>query len=151
MFSFLNAMPDAHAKVSGNRNYPELEGDVYFYGVHGGTMVVADVRNLPEGNQFHAFHIHEGGDCDNPGQHYAGNQGQHPNHAGDMPPLLANDGNAFQVFYTSRFFPEDVVGKTVVIHEMRDDFKTQPSGDAGEMIACGEIEGKSKISKSYHY
>lgn len=145
MFSFLNAVPDAHAEVSGNNNHPELEGDVYFYGVHGGTIVVADVRNLPEGNQFHGFHIHEGSDCDNAGQHYAGNQVQHPNHAGDMPPLLANDGIAFQVFYTSRFFPEDVVGKTVVIHEMRDDFKTQPSGDVGEMIACGEIESENEI------
>ena len=36
-------------------------------------------------------------------------------------------------------YPEDIIGKTVVIHEKRDDFKTQPSGDAGAMIACGEI------------
>ena len=37
------------------------------------------------------------------------------------------------------FYPEDVIGKTVIIHALSDDFKTQPSGDAGEMIACGEI------------
>ena len=37
------------------------------------------------------------------------------------------------------FFPEDVIGKTVVIHDRPDDFHTQPSGASGEKIACGEI------------
>ena len=41
--------------------------------------------------------------------------------------------------YTNRFYPEDVIGRTVIIHEKADDFHSQPSGDAGEMIACGEI------------
>ena len=41
--------------------------------------------------------------------------------------------------YTDRFYPEDVIGKTVVIHEKPDDFRTQPSGDSGEKIACGKI------------
>ena len=41
--------------------------------------------------------------------------------------------------YTTRFFPEKVVGKTVVIHDMPDDFRTQPSGNSGEKIACGQI------------
>ncbi|MBS7210849.1 MAG: superoxide dismutase family protein, partial [Lachnospiraceae bacterium] len=31
------------------------------------------------------------------------------------------------------------IGRTVIIHDMADDFKTQPSGDAGKKIACGEI------------
>ena len=41
--------------------------------------------------------------------------------------------------YTGRFMPEDVIGKTVVLHGMPDDFHTQPSGDSGMKIACGEI------------
>lgn len=140
MFSFLNAIPDAQAEISGYEMYSDLEGTVLFYGVHGGTIVVADIRNLPEENGFHGFHIHGGNSCKNPGQHYTKGQMLHPNHAGDMPPLLANDGMAFLVFYTNRFFPEDIVGKTIIIHEKRDDFTTQPSGDAGEMIGCGEIK-----------
>ena len=31
------------------------------------------------------------------------------------------------------------MGRTIIVHEMPDDFKTQSSGNAGKMIACGEI------------
>ena len=41
--------------------------------------------------------------------------------------------------YTNRFYPEEVIGRTVIIHENADDFHSQPSGDAVEMISCGEI------------
>lgn len=57
-----------------------------------------------------------------------------------MPVLMGNHGMAWSEFYTDRFYPEDVVGKTVIIHDMADDFRSQPSGDAGEKIACGVIE-----------
>ena len=42
-------------------------------------------------------------------------------------------------FYTDRFEPEDIIGHTVVIHSQADDFRSQPSGDSGEKIACGII------------
>lgn len=61
------------------------------------------------------------------------------NMPGDLPPLLSTHGAACSAVYTGRFYPDDVVGRTVVIHMNPDDFKTQPSGDSGEMIACGEI------------
>ncbi|MBQ4335887.1 MAG: superoxide dismutase family protein [Lentisphaeria bacterium] len=53
---------------------------------------------------------------------------------------LFYQGTAFSAFYTDRFYPEDIVGKVVVIHAMPDDFKSQPSGNPGSMIACGEIK-----------
>lgn len=150
MFSFLNAMPEAYAEIKGNSNYSDLEGTIYFYGVHGGTVVVADIKNMPDDDKFHGFHIHEGRNCSgtmqepfkNAGQHYNPYNMQHPNHVGDLPPILSSNGIVFSVFYTNRFYPEDVVGKTIIIHELPDDFKTQPSGDAGTMIACGEIKEK---------
>ena len=153
MISITNTMPEAYAEIKGNSQYPDIKGKVSFYGVHGGTLVVAEVKGLPamRGNingTFHGFHIHEGGSCTgtaqepfkNAGGHYNPQNTQHPNHAGDLPPLLANNGTAFSAFYTDRFYPENVVGKTVIIHAMPDDFKTQPSGNSGEMIACGEIK-----------
>ncbi len=74
------------------------------------------------------------------GGHYNPTGQQHPKHVGDMPPLLANDGIAFSAFYTNRFNPEDIVGKVVVIHANPDDFTSQPSGNPGSIVACGEIK-----------
>ncbi len=35
---------------------------------------------------------------------------------------------------------DDLVGKAIIVHAKRDDYVTQPSGDAGDRIACGVIE-----------
>lgn len=59
--------------------------------------------------------------------------------AGDMSVLFGNNGYAFSVFLTNRFRLSDVIGKTVIIHKDPDDYITQPSGNAGEKIACGVI------------
>lgn len=148
MFSLSNAVPDSYAKIKGNANYPDIKGTVKFYGVHGGTIVVTDIKNLPTSNQFHGFHIHEGGSCSgtekepfkSAGGHYNPTNVPHPNHIGDLPPILSADNIAYNIFYTTKFFPEDLIGKTVILHENPDDFTSQPSGNAGEMIACGEIK-----------
>ena len=73
------------------------------------------------------------------GGHYNPKNCPHPAHAGDLPPLFGNQGYAWQGFYTERFIPDDVVGKAVIIHGQRDDFTTQPAGDAGSRIGCGVI------------
>ena len=73
---------------------------------------------------------------------------EHPRHAGDLPPVLSNDGTAWMEIYTGRFYPMDVVGRTIVLHEMPDDFKTQPSGDSGMKIACGEIKAWEQECKN---
>ena len=131
MFSEIQTIPDAAAEIKGSPEFPKIRGMVYFFGVHNGTIVAADIRNLPDGNAFHGFHIHEG-TCQ-------GTKAEPFAHAGDMPSLLANDGNAFLIFYTDRFHPEDVIGRAVIIHAHPDDMTTQPSGNSGAMIACGEI------------
>ena len=142
MFSEIFGTPSAKSEVRGNEMYPEIRGDVLFYEMYGGTVVVATIKNLLGSNGFHGFHIHEGIRCEKmmQGGHYNPTNQAHPQHAGDMPPLLSNRGNAFCAFYTNRFYPEDVIGKTVVIHAMPDDFKSQPSGNPGTILACGVIE-----------
>ena len=148
----ITAMPEASAKISGDNRHPEIKGRIEFYGVYGGTVVVAEVSGLTESETgqeqgFYGFHIHEGGSCTgkqsdsfaNVGGHYNPDHKSHPKHTGDLPPLLSDAGEAWMSVYTSRFFPEDVIGKTVVIHDRPDDFHTQPSGASGEKIACGEI------------
>ncbi|MGN1098421.1 MAG: superoxide dismutase family protein, partial [Clostridia bacterium] len=71
--------------------------------------------------------------------HYNPTAQLHPNHAGDMPPLILNGSNAYLSFITGRFRLEEVIGRTVIVHSHHDDFTTQPSGGAGEKIACGVI------------
>ena len=152
MVEKLNGMPEASAKIKGSDKYPEIHGMVYFYEVYGGPIVMAEVYGLPDENapdmsRFFAFHIHEGKQCSGNAEepfadadgHFNPEHTEHPEHAGDLPPLLSTHGAACSAVYTGRFYPDDVVGRTVVIHMNPDDFKTQPSGDSGEMIACGEI------------
>ncbi|MBQ8040327.1 MAG: superoxide dismutase family protein [Lachnospiraceae bacterium] len=76
----------------------------------------------------------------NTGNHYNPGNVPHPEHAGDLLPLLSNNGYAWMSFYTSRVNVEDIIGRSVVIHSMRDDFTTQPSGNSGDKIGCGVIE-----------
>ena len=146
----LRDRPDAAAWIQGNAQYPDLDGMVKFYRTsYGGVLVEAQLFGLPDAavpgsSNFYAMHIHESGDCsdnfDNTGMHYNPTNAEHPNHAGDMPPLFGNQGYAFSVFYDKRFTIQEIIGRSVIIHEKADDFTTQPSGNAGAKIGCGEIK-----------
>lgn len=144
--------PDACAELVGNEDYPDLQGVVKFYDTYGGSIVCAEVTGVKNkegraGEGFFGFHVHEGNSCAvsqgepfaEAGGHFSSGDKPHPQHEGDLPPLLVCDGEAWMMFFTGRFFPEDVIGRTVVVHAMPDDFRTQPAGDAGGRIACGEI------------
>lgn len=141
--------PEAAAWVTGNTANPRLSGLVKFYQTtYGGVLVEAEIFNLPNietqgSSNFYAFHIHEFGNCsDNfqkAGGHFNPTNAAHPNHAGDMPPLMGNQGYAWTTFYDKRFTIDEIIGKSVIIHAGRDDFTSQPSGDSGPMIGCGEI------------
>lgn len=127
------------------RGEGELRGSVTFYPVPEGTLVTAEIEGLPESETgFFGFHIHEGESCGGPEfeatkGHWNPQGRPHPAHAGDLPPLLGNKGRSFLAVKTGRFRPEDVVGRTVVIHSDPDDFHTQPSGNSGRKIGCGVI------------
>lgn len=133
-------IPAAVAVIRG-----DARGMVKLYRQGRGTLVDVQMRDLPPSESgFFALHIHEGGNCEgegypNTGGHYNPGDKEHPRHAGDLPPLLSNDGRAHMQVITDRFRPEEVIGRTVVIHSHPDDFKTQPAGNAGEKIACGVI------------
>lgn len=136
--------PGAIACITGGADAPCLSGCVKFYGTEYGVLVVADVGGLPAGSDFYAMHIHEGNRCggkdfSQTGSHYTAGEETHPYHAGDLPPLLSCRGRAYLAVLTNRFCLQDVLGRTVVIHEKADDFHTQPAGNAGKKIACGVI------------
>ena len=117
------------------------------------VSVTANVSGLSPGP--HGFHIHEKGDCSagdgmsagghfNPTGKPHGDPTTADHHAGDMPSLKADQyGNAVDNFtltgVTVGTGPNDVVGKGLIVHRDPDDFKTQPTGNAGPRIACGVI------------
>lgn len=141
--------PAAVAWVTGNNTYSELSGLVKFYDTpYDGVLVEAEVFGLPNvstqgSSDFYAMHIHQYGNCsgsfEKTGSHFNPTNVFHPEHAGDMIPLLGNQGYAWTSFYDKRFAIDDIIGKSVVIHSRRDDFTTQPAGDSGEKIGCGVI------------
>ncbi len=117
-----------------------IRGTVKFYPQCPGVLVTAEIFGLTDG--FHGFHIHSGRSCG--GEDFADTQGhygegEHPNHAGDLPPLLSCNGRAYLAVRTERFEIPEVLGRTVVIHQGIDDFASQPAGNSGKKIACGVI------------
>lgn len=148
--SILRGRAQAVAQLTGSD--PSLSGTVRFYQTARGVLVRAEVSGLPRGDgpcqgRIFGFHIHKGTDCggnmDDPFadamSHFDPNGCPHPYHAGDLPPLFGNDGLAFAIFLTHRFSVDEVVGRTVIIHDHVDDLTTQPSGGSGTKIACGVI------------
>ncbi len=138
--------PDAVAYVRGGTDVPNINGQVRFYQEPRSVLVEADIAGLPQNSEtgFFGFHIHEGNSCvgaDFPltGSHYNPNGANHPRHAGDLPPLIIQQGRAQMTVRTDRFRVQDIIGRTVVIHSNPDDFNTQPAGNAGTKIACGVI------------
>lgn len=138
-------LPAAFAQIQGNADYPHLIGFASFYTTpFDGILINTEVYGLPGSSGFYGMHIHEFGDCTLPfaqtGNHYNPTNMPHPLHAGDMPPLLNNNNYAWMSFYTEHLRIEDIIGKSIIIHSMRDDFTTQPSGDSGDKIGCGVIQ-----------
>ncbi len=146
------SMPVAQAVISGSAQYPDIRGTASFYPVENGTLVITEVQGLPFkpgacNARIFALHIHEGSSCTgnaqdpfaNTGGHYNPDKCEHPQHAGDLPPLFGNEGYAWGAVVTNRFDIDEVIGHTIIIHAGLDDFTTQPSGNAGAKIACGVI------------
>jgi len=122
-----------------------------------GVSITGEVAGLTAGSE-HAFHVHEVGDCSAPdassaGGHFNPHGAPHgaptvaanERHLGDMPNIAADENGraaitaAIQGATLRDGGANDLVGKAVIVHEKRDDYVTQPSGDAGGRIACGVI------------
>lgn len=159
MFGFIRNMKSpVRAIINGGPLAPSISGIVYFFDVPGGTKVCVEVSGLPPYQPAtdemdpvgpHGFHIHENGNCEvgdpeNPfmaaGEHWNPDLQPHGNHAGDFPVLFSNNGIAKMCFFTNRFKPQDVIGRSVIIHLNPDDYRSQPAGDSGKRLACGVIK-----------
>lgn len=147
----------AIAKITGGPFAPAIKGTVTFQEVPGGTLVCANITGLPPFSPASGtkpqvgpfgFHIHEKGNCavgdpkdpfKGAGGHYNPTNQPHGNHVGDFPVLFSNNGIARMCFFTNKFRVQDVIGRSVMIHESPDDYKTEPAGNSGRRLACGVI------------
>ena len=141
----------AHLIVNSENN---LKGVIEFTEINGGVTVVTKVDGLTPGA--HGFHIHEVGDCSkadftsagghfNPSKKSHGAHHADPSHAGDLGNLVADKSmKAYTTFQTHGVTlgegENSIIGKAIIIHKDTDDFKTQPTGNAGGRVACGVIK-----------
>lgn len=122
-----------------------------------GVLINLSVKGLPPGE--HAFHVHAVGKCEAPftsaGGHFNPDNKKHGlmanegAHAGDMPNLhipqsgdltieVLNAAVTLDKGKPNSLFDND--GSALVIHAGTDDYKTDPTGDAGGRIACGVVQ-----------
>jgi superoxide dismutase, Cu-Zn family len=121
-----------------------------------GIRVRVEAAGLAQGA--YGAHVHMTGRCDAPGFTTAGGHWnptgrQHGKdnpqgmHKGDLPNLLVGTDGRGSFEYT---IPDaslsggdnallDADGAAVVVHQNADDFRTDPSGNSGNRIACGVL------------
>ena len=137
--------------TKGNKTF----GEATFEQVGDKVRVIVFVQGLKPDSE-HGFHIHEAGDCSsgdgmsakghfNPYGKPHASPTSVERHAGDLPPLkAAKDGRA-KIDVTLDVItlgpgPASIIGRGLIVHADPDDFKTQPTGNAGARIACGVIK-----------
>lgn len=145
--------PSESAKASLKDAKGQTVGDITFEQYPHGTLIKGTLSNLPPGT--HAIHIHEAGQCDAPefkaaGGHFNPHKKAHGlmasggKHEGDLPNLtVAQDGKVQFEFFGGQNLTvrslQDTDGSAVVVHAKADDYKTDPTGEAGGRIACGVV------------
>ena len=145
----------AQATLAGTELNPDITGELTVEETADGLLMQGTLRNVPPGE--HGFHIHEGESCADEGKaaggHFNPRQVEHgflPEdgldnaHAGDTGNVeAAEDGTV----NWSLEVPEltlapgelSVANRAVILHAQPDDFG-QPTGNAGDRIACGIIQ-----------
>ncbi|MCT2557656.1 superoxide dismutase family protein [Tsuneonella sp. YG55] len=120
------------------------------------VTLVAAVSGIAPGP--HGFHLHTTGNCARPdftsagghlnplGKHH-GSLSEGGRHVGDLPNIEINSGGTGSLTADlpgtradiSRWL-FDADGTAVVVHADADDYRTDPSGNAGSRIACGVLK-----------
>lgn len=142
--SFVNA----DGETSGSAELREIAS--------GGVLIKVEVTGLPQ-DSWVAFHVHETGSCDAATGHEAAGGHFNPSskehgydvaegpHAGDMPnQYVPADGTlraeVFNHAVTLADGETGIRGRALMVHAGADDYRSQPSGDAGDRLACAAIE-----------
>lgn len=132
------------------------QGTVRFVQRGDSVQVTGRITGLRPGQE-HGFHVHEGADCSgdalgtkghfNPDGSPHGMHGAGSHHAGDLPALKANSSGVAEINATVKKLtvaagPNSVVGRGLIVHRDPDDYKTQPTGNAGPRPGCAVIRAE---------
>lgn len=132
-------------------------GQVTLTETFSGVMVKLHATGLTPG--WHALHLHAVGKCDpadsfksagghfNPEGHQHGALNPQGKHAGDLPNVFVADNGsldteALATGVTLSAGPgslHDADGSALMLHELADDYKTDPAGAAGGRVVCGVV------------
>ncbi len=121
-----------------------------------GVLLRMSLKGVAPGE--HAFHIHAVGKCEapftsagghfNPASKKHGMEAAEGAHAGDMPNLFIPANGELRIDVANHMItlakgqPNSVFdadGSAIIIHAGPDDYKTDPTGNAGDRIVCGVI------------
>jgi Cu-Zn family superoxide dismutase len=138
------------------RSESKVHGVIHFVQKGDKVTITGQIKGLTPGE--HAFHIHEFGDCSeakgmsagahfNPEKEMHGGPEAEHRHVGDLGNIKADEDGKAVINITDTLVrlrgKHSIVGRSVIVHEKKDDFKTQPTGDAGGRVACGVV-GRAK-------
>ena len=130
-----------------------LKGIVIFTQKDDFVHIRIDMKGLNK-NHLHGFHIHETGDlregCASCCSHYNPNNNQHGDlysgHAGDLGNIKTDkNGNCNISLKTNKFIVDEILGRSIIIHEDEDDLglghfeDSKTTGHSGKRIACSVI------------
>lgn len=143
-------------------NTGKIQGVVVFTQKEEHVSIRIDVKGLKK-NAKHGFHIHETGDlregCKSCCAHYNPDNTDHAGleggHAGDLGNIKTDDvGVCDMTIRTDKFKVDNILGRSVIIHEDEDDLglgefeDSKTTGHSGSRIACSVIGiGKNGICK----
>jgi Cu-Zn family superoxide dismutase len=144
------------ATLQGAPEDTDFSGTVTITPEGNGVRIVAHVSGVDKDGK-HGFHVHETGDCSHGegGKHFTSAGGHfnpagaehacpptEPRHAGDLGNIEVTGGTGHLETTTTLLTltgPNSVVGKAIILHAGEDDCKTQPTGNAGDRLACGVV------------
>lgn len=140
-------MPKSGTMTQGTAKFTEKNGKV--------TLDLNAYKLTPG---VHAVHLHEKGDCSsadgssagghwNPTTENHGKWGHDQYHMGDIGNITADQNGAAKIVFTTDKWcigcddsAKNIIGKGLIIHADKDDFATQPTGNAGGRVGCVEIK-----------
>ncbi len=152
-----NANTTAEAALSGTQSDTTLSGTARFTENNGQVKLALNVDIPKMANKTVAVHLHEHGSCGdmgkeahghwNPTKANHGKWGSDNFHRGDIGNIdLDGEGKGTIAIETDLWSisgsdsTKNILNKAVIVHGGKDDFTTQPTGNAGSRIGCGVIQ-----------